>query len=172
LGGLNVGDCRENGDLSIECTTSDCNSREVTNDEENINFSYDNAKIKNKSITKYSLDVVALQNNSDILDNTINERLFDHNTEETLRNDDESNFYKRIVRVSLQKSLKKNQGMCFKGNNSYILLDNPSAIIKKLKSHQTDINLRFKIFSPNGLILWASQQNNNANFLSLSVEDG
>lgn len=167
LGGLNVYNC--NDEIS-KCVSKGCDSIHsdpaTELDENDLNL----------ISKKYSFDIVNFgddHDNSELIDNSISDQTF-HNEMENVSKpsseDQKSNFYQKIVRVSLNK--KKSQGTCFNGNNSFILFSS-NDVIKSLNSVMNDINIRFRTYSKNGLVLWTSQESNgDDNFLSLSIEDG
>lgn len=181
LGGLNVYNCEQE---SQECNSIECNKSkqpimESTQPPANDNYEEIYKYEMNKISKKYSFDIVNIEedhDNSDLIENSVIEPAYHTEFENVSKNfneekSDQKNIYQRIVRVSLNK--KKSQGTCFNGNNSYILFSGTN-VVKNLNSYLNDINLRFRTYSKNGLILWTSQELNgeNDNFLSLSIEDG
>lgn len=124
----------------------------------------DGHKTNNK---KYAFDVV-----DDSSDNQIDSVHSKENWENGSASYDES-MHKRIVRVSLQKPLRLNQGACFRGNESYALYDSQK-LIKPTERYENNINIRFKTLAPNGLMFMIYQKlpNQHGSYVSLSVEDG
>ncbi|GAB0093613.1 uncharacterized protein DMENIID0001_087780 [Sergentomyia squamirostris] len=68
---------------------------------------------------------------------------------------------------------KKNRGACFTGHDSFFHYSDPETVTQ-LISYSTDINLRFKSHSKNGLLLWTGRQSARPydDFLSLGIEKG
>lgn len=82
----------------------------------------------------------------------------------------DSGFHDRIVRVTVKK---KNRGTCFSDSNSFYQYNDLNTL-KRIINNHIDLNLRFKTFSSNGLILWTGENANetNDNYLSLGIENG
>ena len=173
MGGINIGNC--NGTCYENClpefifdndslkTIQSTNWTNSLNDFNDISNEILDEHAKSKSYTKkYSFDVVDDQ----------------HDPLHITEKEDNGNFsyddttHKRIVRVSLQKAIRKNQGACFRGNDSLALHD-IKKIINTADKYQNNVNIRFKTSYSNGLILLIYQTNNKAkNIFSLTIEDG
>lgn len=116
------------------------------------------------SAKKYSFDVI-----DDQLDDPLHITVKDDNGnfsyDETL--------HKRIVRVSIQKAIRKNQGACFRGNDSYVIHD-MHKFINSSERYQNNVNIRFKSSYSNGFMFLIYQKisNNIENFFSLTIEEG
>lgn len=78
--------------------------------------------------------------------------------------------------------VRKNFGACFMGVDSYFYY-NDTETMKSIINYKTDLNLRIKLKSNNGLILWTGRRQSlklqqqypgkyNADYLSLGVENG
>lgn len=82
----------------------------------------------------------------------------------------DNGFHDRIVRVTVKK---KNRGTCFSDSNSFYQYNDLNTL-KRIINNHIDLNLRFKTFSSNGLILWTGRYTNGANndYLSLGIENG
>lgn len=82
----------------------------------------------------------------------------------------DSGFHDRIVRVTVKK---KNRGTCFSDSNSFYQYNDLNTL-KRIINNHIDLNLRFKTFSSNGLILWTGRNANGTNddYLSLGIENG
>lgn len=133
----------------------------------NEDLSLTNDLLKSK---KYSFDVVddQLSRESQSLNHAFREKE-DNNS---ISYDDSA--HKRIVRVSLQKTIRKNQGgACFRGNDTYVLHD-LEKIIHPAEKYQNNVNIRLKTLQSNGLIIFINQKmsNNVDSFLALTIEDG
>lgn len=152
LGGLNVANCNE---TCLQTPELKNNSEEIV------------SKNNNK---KYAFDVVDLSVFTD-LNNQHHDDFQDENGNLTL--DDSA--HNRIVRVSLQKSMKKNQGVCFRGgnNDSFAIFD-LQKLVKTTEKYQHNINIRFKTLSTDGLLILINQKFSNEfdTFMSLSIEKG
>lgn len=160
LGGFNVGNCNDTCLFDNNLSTLPTSSIEAwrgTN--EGDNEVADEHKTNNK---KYAFDVV-----DDSSDNQI-DSLHSKENEENGNTSYDDSIHKRIVRVSLQKPLRLNQGACFRGNESYALYDSQK-LIKPTERYQNNINIRFKTFAPNGLMFMIYQ---HESYVSLSLEDG
>lgn len=151
FGGSNIHNCNETCLQEADFTSLKNSS--------NDNLSAETSTtLEARKTKKYAFDVVSF------LDH-------ENNLEAGNNSYDESN-HKRIVRVSLQKPIRKNQGACFHGNESYALYDDEK-LIKPTKRHQINLNIRFKTLSANGLLFLMYQKfsNEHENFVSLSIED-
>lgn len=157
LGGFNVANCNES------CVQSDA----LKIDTKNSSTSEIPSKTNNK---KYAFDVVDLS----VFPNTSGPNV------ENLQNDSENLtfddlLHKRIVRVSLQKPMQKSQGVCFKGgiNDSFAIFDFQK-LVKTTEKYQSNINIRFKTSSTDGLLFLINQRfpNELDTFMSLSIEKG
>ncbi|CRL00020.1 CLUMA_CG013308, isoform A [Clunio marinus] len=174
LGGYNVGSCPFN-DLSVINRPQSINVNQ-TNLSDQIkkqnDFEGTNSHIKQEK-KKYSFDVI-----EDMSVNTnLNVKSFDSNNSlEMDENDNEIKddaIHNRIVRVSLQKPSANDNELCFKGNASIVFYD-IHKLLKSPEKHETRINIRFKTFSANGLLLLVYQKQSIKfrSFLSLSIENG
>lgn len=157
LGGFNVANCNETcDDTKVETKTI-----EVTIKNEILPKTY------NK---KYAFDVVDLS----VFPNATSqhEDVFQEESGNLTLDD---SFHKRIVRVSLQKSMRKNQGVCFRGgnNDSFAIFD-LQKLVKTTEKYQNNINIRFKTLSSDGLMFLINQKfpNEFDTFMSLSIEKG
>lgn len=151
LGGYNIENCNE--PTPNEATSS-------------IEIFHD--KRQEKSKNKFVVDVV-----EDSSDQNEASSVHIAEKEENIISSNDDPIHKRIVRVSLQKTARKNQGACFKGNETYALYD-LRKIIKPTENNHNDINIRFKTLSPNGLMFLIMQKlpSNYDSYISLSIEDG
>lgn len=156
LGGFNVANCNET------CP-------EMKNETKNMS-----EEILSKTISKkYAFDVVDLSVFSDESNqHPHDDVLQDESGNITL---DDSIHNNRIVRVSLQKSMRKNQGVCFRGgnNDSFAIFD-VQKLVKTAEKYQNNINIRFKTLSTDGLLFLINQKfpNEFDTFMSLSIEKG
>lgn len=162
LGGFNIANCDSDCKLDIDKSFSSQpkatqNFSLVSQGETSNNNNHVGA-ITNKE--KYSLDVV------DDLSGFTNSNFISEKEE----NDE---FHNRIVRVSLQKDGRRNQGFCFNGNDSYALYETDKFIDAEDR-YQNDVNIRFKTNKSNGLMFLIYQKFSDdiEDFFSLSVENG
>lgn len=116
---------------------------------------------------KYAFDVV--EDSSDQIDDSFHIMEKEENGNSTY----DDSVHKRIVRVSLQKSIKRNQEACFRGNDSYVVYD-IHKVTKTAEKYQNNVNIRFKTISSNGLMLLIYQKyaNKFEHIFSLSIKDG
>jgi hypothetical protein len=161
LGGFNIENCKDACLPSAQNTSNLNDSLRPSETPVNINLASQNKK------NKYAFDVVDDSNDQHLDNFNFTEKEDNGN----LLEDDSA--HKRIVRVSIQKPPRKNQGACFKGNESYALYDMQKIMISS-EDYENNINIRFKTSSANGLIFLIFQKfpNQLENYLSLSVEDG
>jgi RecJ-like exonuclease len=162
LGGFNVADCNEKCAQNCEAKAEIKNTTDHTT---NMN----NVSTKN-NYKKYAFDVVDLSVFSNA-SNQQNDVFQDDSGNSTL---DDSN-HKRIVRVSLQKSVRKSQGVCFRGgNNDSFAIYDLQKLVKTTEKYQNDINIRFKTSSTAGLLFLINQKfpNEFDTFMLLSIEKG
>lgn len=166
LGGFDVDNCNETCIHNLITENSSSSSSDISksmNPDEGIT----DINIGSKSSQKYAFDVV--DDASESHDNSLSYHENEDNGNSLL---DDTN-HKRIVRVSLQKAIRRDQGACFRGNESYALYD-LQKIITPNEFNENSLNIRFKTLSPNGLMLLIYQKTpkKHENFVALSVEDG
>lgn len=161
LGGFDVDNCN---DTCVHNFVPESSSVETTIGEED---EVTDNNVASKTTKKYAFDVV-----DDAGDLNVNSLSYHENEENGNLLLDDTN-HKRIVRVSLQKAIRRDQGACFRGNESYALYD-LQKIITPNEFNENNLNIRFKTLSPNGLMLLIYQKNpkKHENFVALSVEDG
>lgn len=169
LGGINIANCNE------MCAPDKLSEKNLSTKNETLNLI--NEAIRNvisneirnetpksvkKKQKKYAFDVVDDSSDQHIDPIHIIEK--DDNANSSA---DELN-HKRIVRVSLQKGSRQNQGYCFRGNDSFVLYD-IRKIIDADKKYE-NVNIRFKTLSTRGLMFLIVEK--PGNYFSLSIEDG
>lgn len=162
-GGFNIANCNETCPENFE----GCHKNETSeSSERTVNSTYNN---KNK----YAFDVVD--------DTSVYSHLSNHDfgpvriekKEESINATKVDSFHNRIVRVSLQKLIHKDIGMCFGGNETYVIR-NIHKVIKRTEKYQNNVNIRFRTQSKNGLLFLVSSElsDGSASFFSLSIESG
>lgn len=172
LGGINIENCNETctPDLHMKhflpaSQNETLNSlNEAIGNENSNEIRIKTPKIVKKKQRKYSFDVVDDDSSNDQHIDPIHIIEKDDNANSTA---DDLN-HKRIVRVSLQKGSRQNQGYCFRGNDSFVLHD-ISKIIDVDKKYE-NVNIRFKTLSSSGLMFLIVEK--PGNYFSLSIEDG
>ena len=157
LGGFNVANCNET------CKAHETTASVVKNITEITEL------IPKANSKKYSFDVVEIPDFSNASNQ--HEEVFQDDSGNSTIDD---SIHKRIVRVSLQKSTRKNQ-VCFRGdsNDSFEIFD-LQKLMKTNEKYQNNINIRFKTVSSEGLLFLIYQKfpNEIDTFMSLSIEKG
>lgn len=143
-----------------------------TNKLENVNeisneITDDNDVVAKPNPNKYAFDVV--DDSSDHQDDSLHIMEKEDNGNSSF----DDSIHKRIVRVSLQKPVKRNQEACFGGNDSYVLYD-IHKVAKMAEKYQNNVNIRFKTIASDGLMFLISQKYSSKfeHIFSLSIEDG
>lgn len=172
MGGINIGNCN---DTCLEHCRSDImhDNNFSTESTSRTNKFSDIIDIDNEISDDHISPIIHTNKYSfDVVDDQLDDPLHITEKEENGNFSYDDTVHKRIVRVSLQKTTSRNQGTCFKGNDSYVLHD-MQKFINADEKYQNNVNIRFKTSSSNGLILLIFQKAINAeNIFSLTVEDG
>lgn len=170
LGGINIENCNETCAPDLHMHFLPANQNETSNSiseaigNENSNeVRNETPKSVKKKQKKYSFDVV---DDSSIDQHIDPIHIIEKDDNANSTTDDLS--HKRIVRVSLQKGSRQNQGYCFRGNDSFVLYD-IRKIIDVDKKYE-NVNIRFKTLSSSGLMFLIVEK--PGNYFSLSIEDG
>lgn len=191
-----------NSNLLTTTTTSTESTTQQTSIENNELFDYNNDK--NSQNQKYAFDVIDINNNNNNIDDEENNRVDngmnnDDDNDDGVARTYENNSYvnsldyinkkvddshKKIVRVSLQKNEHDQQlhhtndklkELCFAGDMQNYKFYGFNKSIKYEKMYQQiNVNIRFKTFDENGLLLLVYQKLGDVEdiFLSLSIENG
>lgn len=110
-------------------------------------------------------------NDDKILQSYINEPGNDNNNEikNELKNSDDTYQQKHNMRLHIQP----HRGACFNGIDSYFHYSDAETM-RRVISYKIDLNLRFKTYSNNGVILWSGRHSaqEDDDFLSLGIENG
>jgi hypothetical protein len=153
LGGFNVANCNETCTQTHETTTM-------------TNATVTTEVLPKSNTKKFVVDVVEMNES-----NSTNDEVFQDNSGNLTLDD---SLHKRIVRVSLQKSTRKNQ-ICFRGgsNDSFEIYD-LQKLVRNTEKYQNNINIRFKTVASEGLMFLIYQKfpNEIDTFMSLSIEKG
>lgn len=135
--------------------------------DKNSDSSHEN-EISVSNQKKYSFDVVEDPDPLSISTTHISSVQINENKENVV--DDPGN-HKRIVRVSLQKQIRKLHEICFQGNDRFVLYRDD---LLRNGHYQNSVNIRFKTIASNGLLFLTLQKHisGSENIFALSVEDG